>query len=151
MPRDTTTGQVLEDSILHSLKKGDYQFNRQKNIGERIGGKTYRMDYVAENRRKVIFISLKWQQTTGTAEQKIPFEIMCLAKAIKDYKIKTDKEVKAYLVLGGIDKNGNSAGWTLRNFYINGGLQPYLNPDCFDLVKIVRTDDFIALANRGQL
>ena len=109
------------------------------------------MDYVAENEMKVIFISLKWQQTTGTAEQKIPFEVICLAKAVMDYKPKTDKKTEAYLVLGGIDKNGRPSGWTLRNFYINEGLKPYLKPDCFELVKIVSPEDFIALANHGQL
>ena len=151
MSRDTTTGKDFEDSILPSLERGAYQFKTQENIGKRIGGNTYRMDCVAEDRKKIIFISLKWQQTTGTAEQKIPYEVICLAKAVMDYKTKTNKEVEAYLVLGGIDKNGNSFGWTLRNFYINEGLKPYLNPDCLDLVKIIKTDNFIALANRGQL
>jgi hypothetical protein len=26
---------------------------------------------------------MKWQQSLGTAEQKVPFEIICVAKAIK--------------------------------------------------------------------
>ena len=60
MMRDTTTGGVLENSILPSLKKGGYQFHTQKKIGERIGGKTYKMDCVAEiGGARLAFFALK--------------------------------------------------------------------------------------------
>ena len=45
------------------------------------------------------------------------------------------------LVLGG-------EGWTLRDFYVGGGLQRYMN--CTG-VEIVTLERFVALANRGQL
>lgn len=41
------------------------------------------IDAVAEKNPGVILISLKWQQTSGTAEQKVPFEVMCLADVVR--------------------------------------------------------------------
>lgn len=46
----------------------------------------------------------KWQQIGGTAEQKVPFEVMCLADAVR-----AEHAARAYLVLGG-------DGWTLRDY-----------------------------------
>ena len=46
------------------------------------------------------------------------------------------------LVLGG-------DGWTLRNYYVNGGLAAHLVHA--DKVKIVTLERFVALANQGQL
>ena len=43
-----------------------------------------------------ILVSLKWQQTGGTAEQKVPFEVMCLADAVT-----AGHAVRAFLALGG--------------------------------------------------
>ena len=75
----------------------------------------------------------------GTAEQKVPFEVTCLIKALKNNKSKYEK---AYLVLGG-------DGWKLRDYYIEGGLEEYLKDT--DLVKIITLESFIALANKGKL
>ncbi len=84
-------------------------------------------------------ISLKWQQVSGTAEQKVPFEAMCLTEAVRtsagDYS-------SAYLVLGG-------PGWKLREFFTGGGLETHLRYG--ELVNIVTLEDFIATANRGRL
>jgi PD-(D/E)XK nuclease superfamily protein len=50
---------------------------------------------------------MKWQQSSGTAEQKVPFEIICLAETIKE----TPNYKRGYVVLGG-------TGWTLQEYYI---------------------------------
>ena len=84
-------------------------------------------------------ISLKWQQVSGTAEQKVPFEAMCLADAILSGGT---KYANTYLVLGG-------KGWKLREFFIGGGLNEHLRHG--PLVTIMSLEDFIARANRGQL
>ena len=135
--------------ILPSLKQGAYQMQSQVCIGERLGGKTHQIDCMAIKDNKKIFISLKWQQSGGTAEQKVTHEIICLAKVVREHK-QRGENVKAYLILGGPDKRG-SKGWTLREFYINGGLNSYLHPDYANLVKIIKTEDFIALANKQEL
>jgi len=56
---------------------------------------------------------LKWQQGSGTAEQKVPFEAMCLAEAVLTSQ---DRYHKAYLMLG-------SGGWKLRDFFVGGDLE----------------------------
>lgn len=136
-PRDTRTGGVLEEMILPALKRGGYSYEAQVNIGTRFNGGRHMVDAVAEREGKKHLVSLKWQQTSGTAEQKVPFEVMCLAEAMK-----AGKYAKAYLVLGG-------AGWTLRDFYTGGGLKEHLTHA--DAVNVLTLEQFVARANKGQL
>jgi hypothetical protein len=82
-------------------------------------------------------VSLKWQQVSGTAEQKVPFEVICLAEAVRSGAF-----ARAYLVLGG-------EGWRLRNFYTGGALQNYLV--YADKVDILTLESFVARANKGRL
>lgn len=137
-PRNTTTGAVLENMVLPALTSGGYTCKKQVNIGKRPHGKRHVIDVLAtDTDGKKYLVSLKWQQTSGTAEQKIPFEVISLIDAMQ-----TGGFEKAFLVLG-----GNK--WTLREFYIKGGLNKYLNNN--ELVKIIDLESFVALANKGQL
>ncbi len=138
-PRDTRTGAVLENMVLHALEMGGYEHARQQNVGRRPGGRKHMVDVVASKGGKLFLISLKWQQVAGTAEQKVPFEVISLAEAVRESGGKFDK---AYLVLGG-------EGWTLREFYIGGGLRKHLIHG--DLVKILTLENFVARANAGGL
>ena len=137
--RDTRTGNVLENMVLHSLELGGYSFLTQQFIGERPGGRKHKIDIVANKDSRAILISLKWQQVSGTAEQKVPFEVICLAEAVRN---SAGKFSKAYLVLGG-------EGWTLRDFYVGGGLQEHLTYS--ELVEILTLEKFVARANDGSL
>ncbi len=139
-PRDTTTGAVLEQMVIPSLIHGGYSYDTQVNIGNRLGGGRHVVDVLAEDSAgSKIIISLKWQQVSGTAEQKVPFEAMCLAETV----LASDNDYdKAYLVLGG-------GGWKLREFYTGGGLDRHLRHS--NLVEIVTLEDFIAKANQGGL
>jgi hypothetical protein len=136
-PRDTRTGGVLEAMILPALRRGHYECEEQVRIGQRIGGGTHKVDAVAEKDGARILVSLKWQQVGGTAEQKVPFEVICLSEAVRGGEYS-----KAYLVLGG-------EGWTLRNFYTSGGLKDHLKHA--DDVHISTLEGFVALANQGKL
>lgn len=139
MPRDTSTGWVLESMIGPALAKGGYRVTKQKLVGTRPGGRRQIVDALAEKNGKKFLISLKWQQVSGTAEQKVPFEVICLIHAINsnhgDYS-------KAYLVLGG-------SGWSLRDFYVTDGLRDYINHK--NKVSILTLEDFVAIANKGSL
>ncbi len=84
-------------------------------------------------------VSMKWQQVSGTAEQKVPFEIICLADAVHNSE---GKFKRAYLVLGG-------EGWTLREYYLSGNIQKYLK-NC-ESVEIISLEGFVAKANQGKL
>lgn len=140
VPRDTSTGRVLEEMVLPALINGGYEHQSQVNVGERLGGGRHRVDVVATDKEgNRYLISLKWQQVAGTAEQKVPFEAMCLAQTVMDSGSEYDK---AYIVLGG-------DGWKLREFYVSGGLQDHLRyADCVDIVKL---ETFVARANKGEL
>ena len=49
---------------------------------------------------------------------------------------------KAYLVLGG-------DGWTLRDFYVSGGLREHLVHG--ELVHVMTLESFVGAANQGKL
>lgn len=157
--RNTTTGAVLETMILPALKNAGYHHRRQVNIGRRLGGGGVQLiDALAWNDDTTFLISLKWQQTSGTAEQKVPFEVICLADAVRSdqrefgrvycadcYELHATEAMhglRSYLVLGG-------EGWSLRDFYTSGGLDRHLvRPE---LVNIVSLEGFIARANQRGL
>lgn len=123
--------------VLPALERGGYKHQEQVKVGLRIGGGRHNVDAVAEKNGKKFLVSLKWQQVGGTAEQKVPFEVICLAEAIRD-----GGYAKAYLVLGG-------DGWSLRDFYTSGGLSKHLT-DC-DKVTVLTLERFVAVANKGGL
>lgn len=137
MPRDTRTGGVLEQMVLPSLTRGGYDYKVRVKIGQRMGRGSHYVDVIAEKDAKKYLISLKWQQVAGTAEQKIPFEVICLAEALESGEYE-----KAYVVLGG-------EGWTLRKFYTSGALAKYLRGA--EKVEIVTLENFAARANRAAL
>ena len=127
--------------MLPALQEAGYQYKKQSRIGRVMGGRPYRADLLvhdpASGRR--IVVSLKWQQVAGTAEQKIPFEVIALLQLLESRKCDD-----AYLVLGG-------TGWTpqLREFYLSGGLCRFI-PEA-KRVKIVGLEEFIKLVNSRQL
>jgi hypothetical protein len=138
--RDTGTGAVMEQMVLPALERGGYEYFRQVDIGDRLGGGRHVVDVIAYDQAgKGYLISMKWQQTSGTAEQKVPFEAMCLVQAAL---AEPQRYVRAYLVLGG-------PSWKLRDFFTEGGLVPFLRHE--DRVSIVTLESFIAAANRGAL
>jgi hypothetical protein len=123
--------------VLPALIRGGYLCRQQVRVGDRCGGGVHKVDVLAERAGASILISLKWQQTGGTAEQKVPFEVMCLADAVRRHHA-----ARAYLVLGG-------DGWTLRDYYTSGALTDHLVHA--HLVRIVTLEAFIRIANNAQL
>jgi PD-(D/E)XK nuclease superfamily protein len=135
--RDTGTGAVLERMVLPALERGGYTYETQVKIGTRIGGGSHVVDLVAKKDDSTFLISVKWQQVSGTAEQKVPFEVICLEEAIR-----TGQYEKAYVVLGG-------DGWKLRTFYTAGTLNQYIKMS--GKVDILTLESFIAKANMAKL
>jgi hypothetical protein len=137
MPRNTRTGAVLEQMVLPALEMGGYIIERQVRLTDRLGGGKHYGDIVASKNGERIVISLKWQQSSGTAEQKVPYEFMCLADVLAN-----DSTIhKAYIVIGG-------DGWTKHSFFLNG-LDSWVNTKEF--VDVLRLDSFVAKANKGIL
>jgi hypothetical protein len=126
--------------ILPALTRGGYRVTRQALTGERLGGGRHRVDVLVETKAgEQILVSVKWQQVSGTAEQKVPFEIMCLADTIRRSR---GRFRKAYLVLGG-------EGWTLREYFLHGNIREYLR-NC-EQVEIITLEGFVGKANQGNL
>ncbi len=129
----------MEQMVLPALEMGGYKVRRSVNIGSRLGVSRHIVDTLADDGDgRLHLISLKWQQVQGTAEQKIPFEVICLVDAM----LRDERFFKAYLVLGG-------EGWKYKEFYLRGGLRPYL-PNA-DMVNIVSMEQFVMLANQSKL
>ena len=137
MARNTRTGGVLEQMVLPALEQGGYAYKTQVNLGQRLGLGRHFIDAVAEKDGRTFLISVKWQQVSGTAEQKVPFEVICLVEALELGNFE-----KAYVVLGG-------EGWTLRDFYAAGGLKKYLINS--DKVEVIKLEAFVGRANQGKL
>jgi hypothetical protein len=125
--------------VLPALARGKYTWSAQVPIGRRLGCGRHYVDAIAEKDGRKFLISVKWQQVSGTAEQKVPFEVICLVEAMHAQPATYDK---AYVVLGG-------EGWTLRGFYTSGGLQKYVRGS--ERVEIVTLEAFVARANQGKL
>ena len=136
-PRNTSTGAVLEAMVLPALDRGGYVWRVQVEAGTRPGGRRHQVDAIAAKDGDDVLVSLKWQQTSGTAEQKVPFEVMCLADAVR-----AGKATRAYLVLGG-------DGWTLRDYFTSGKLSEHLIHAA--LVQVITLEAFVRLANSGKL
>lgn len=136
-PRNTNTGKVLEAMVLPALTRGGYAYKTQQTIGKRFGGGRHIVDAIAEKSGQKFLISMKWQQTGGTAEQKVPFEVISLSEFVESGEF-----AKAYLVLGG-------EGWSLREFYTRGDLKKHLVNA--GTVEILTLEGFVARANQGKL
>ena len=137
MARDTSTGRVLEEMVLPPLARGGYSVRKQVNVGTRLGGGRHMADILASKGGRHVLISLKWQQVGGTAEQKVPYEFMCLAHAL----IENPELDSAYIVIGG-------TGWTKDSFFL-GDLVNWVNTN--EKVRVIRLDDFVARANSGAI
>jgi hypothetical protein len=139
-PRDTRTGAVLESIILPALTRGGYTFRKQVLVGARPGGRDHKIDVLAQDKAGHSYlVSMKWQQVGGTAEQKVPFEVICLVDIMTR---QADKFRGAYLVLGGTV--GHCA-----TFYIAGGLAEYIKHT--ERITITDLEHFVAKANKGGL
>jgi hypothetical protein len=136
-PGSTRTGGVLERMVVPALEQGGYTFATQVNVGQRLGLGRHVVDAVVTKGDEKILVSVKWQQIRGTAEQKVPFEMICLAEVLD-----AGLYDRAYLVLGG-------EGWTLRNFYTSGGLRRFI--PLAERIDVVTLEGFVGRANQGKL
>ena len=128
--RDTTTGKSYEDVIEELLiEHTDHKVESQVNIGsKRNGGKHY-IDILLNG---IILLSLKFQRVQGTAEEKVPFEIMKLQHAVDDHGYKS-----AVLVLAGPDK-----AWKWKDYYLSEEFQSNMKKIYPD-VRIISHEQFI--------
>ena len=53
MPRNTRTGNVMEDMLTNSLKQGSYDFKKGAKVGTRLGGGKHMVDIVVYENNEV--------------------------------------------------------------------------------------------------
>jgi hypothetical protein len=151
--RDTTTGTLNEKEIEKFLNENlnevvKYQVNvgKKRNNGVHIvdvmiGGETH----IPKNNKRPIsnhkgghLVSLKYQQVLGTAEEKVPFEVMKLQDAIDDYGYES-----ALIVLCG------DTGWSWKKEYLSERFKKrmkLLGPD----VNIISQEEFLEKYSKGR-
>jgi hypothetical protein len=147
MARDTTTGRVFEQMVLPALNHSPYLYKTQVCLGRKPSGSKHIADLVIYEGDRRLIVSKKWQQSQGTAEEKIPFEVIMLVRACREWGY-----TKAYLVLGGTDHDPEQGtqGWTLRQWYLSGGLKTWI-PSYQPWVELLTLEAFVAKINRHQL
>lgn len=122
--RDTTTGTINEGNIEQFLNENyDGKVYSQTVVGTQFNTKKKHIldilldgevDIKKGKKRPIslhkggTLVSLKYQKIEGTAEEKIPFEVLKLQDAIDRYAYKC-----AIIVLCG------NSGWTLKEYYLS--------------------------------
>ena len=137
----TRTGSTLEVTVEAVLLNNSYAVQKQQLVGTKPGGGRHKVDLVGmrPNGSKFL-VSLKWQQTAGSAEEKIPFEVIKLLHALRE----NAGYDKAYIVVGG---DGFSPG--LVEFYLSEEFRSYIRES--QKIEILTLNDVITRANRGAL
>lgn len=137
----TRTGSTLEVMVEAVLLKNSYAVIKQQIVGTKPGGGRHKVDLVGmrPNGSKFL-VSLKWQQTAGSAEEKVPFEVIKLLHALRE----NSAFDKAYIVVGG---DGFSPG--LVQFYLSEEFRSYIRES--EKIEILTLNDVITRANKGNL
>ena len=138
--RDTTTGSnyeaIIEMCIKRSCEKNQLSAVSHATVGDKPGGGKHRVDWEIYRTSDPSFrglISCKFQGTSGTAEEKIAYEVIKLLHTMKlDSRYK-----KSWIIMGG---DGWSSG--MREF-TNHHLAEWI-PEMRTRVVILTTDQLIS-------
>jgi len=117
MPRNTSSGKFYEDTVEKAIRQSclanELTAKSQQTVGTTPSGGKHRVDWELVSKQDPNvrgLVSCKVQITGGTAEEKIPYEVIKLI-----YAMETDPRYKkAWIVLGG---KGFTPG--LKDFYVN--------------------------------
>ena len=123
--RTDKTGKDFENFCEHLLSLAGRSVDEQVNIGLRPTGGAHNVDLIVEEN---VLVSLKYQDVAGTAEEKIPYEEMCLQHACQNYGY-----TKAFVVLAG-------PGWKHDQSYRDDVFSEWKNTPN---VSIINFDEFL--------
>ena len=137
--RDTTTGSDYEEivklCIKRSCERNNLEAKSQSVVGQKPGGGKHRVDweiYRLDNPSIRGLISCKFQSSSGTAEEKLAYEVIKLL-----HSMKTDKRfVKSWIIMGG---DGWSQGMRV---FAKDELSQWI-PEMQGKVEIITTDQLI--------
>lgn len=137
--RDTTTGsnyeQIIEMCLTRSCEKNSLGKISQSTVGKKPGGGNHRVDWEIfrqEDPETRGLISCKFQKSSGTAEEKIAYEVIKLLHSMnEDHRFK-----KSWIVMGG-------DGWSMgMKVFVRNELPKWI-PAMQGKVFILNTDEFI--------
>jgi hypothetical protein len=137
--RDTTTGsnyeQIIEMCLSRSCEKNELGKISQSTVGKKPGGGNHRIDWeifkLADTSTRGL-ISCKFQKSSGTAEEKIAYEVIKLLHTMKE----DSRFKKSWIVMGG-------DGWsTGMKGFVRTEL-PLWIPEMKNKITILNTDEFI--------
>ena len=104
MARDTTTGNhfeaIVATCLARSAEKNGFEYRSQKFIGIKPGGGRHKIDWELVDIQDPDIrglISCKVQNTSGSADEKVAYEVIKLLHAMID----DDRYKKSWLILGG--------------------------------------------------
>lgn len=123
--RTDKTGKDFENFCEYLLSLAGRSVDEQVNIGLRPTGGAHNVDLIVEEN---VLVSLKYQDVAGTAEEKIPYEEMCLQHACQNYGY-----TKAFVVLAG-------PGWKHDQSYRDDVFSEWKNTPN---VSIINFDEFL--------
>jgi hypothetical protein len=92
------SGKKFEKLVAQILRKNGCLVTEQADIGFKFKNKKHQVDSLVNGK---ILVSVKWQDTGGTAEEKVGYEMFTLHQ-----KILSGTYEKAFVILGG-------PGWTI--------------------------------------
>lgn len=137
--RDTTTGsnyeQIIELCLKRSCEKNGLTALPQAFVGLKPGGGKHRVDWEVYRDDDPDFrglISCKFQKSSGTAEEKIAYEVIKLLHTMAE----DERYKKSWIVMGG---DGWSSGMKL---FVREDLPKWI-PGMKERVNILNTDEFI--------
>lgn len=154
--RDTSSGSVLEQVVINSLEKrnfilvtySEYIKNAEKYSGSNIMIKNYPFDSIYNHKGKTEFLVLseewnlririecKWQQDSGSVDEKFPYVYL---NAIERWP-----EDEIIILYGGGGYKPGAIEW-LKNAVSNRLYQPIGSSKN---ISVFSTDEFIAWSNR---
>ena len=129
MSGNTATGSKYELFVESLLTKSKIKFKRQTYVGYKRNNGLHRVDLLIEK----TLISLKSQKVAGTAEEKIPFEIMILQHTIEDYGYDN-----AIIVLHG------DTGWKWKDYYLSKEFKSHMG-QLYPDVSIMNHEQFVSI------
>lgn len=137
--RDTTTGSDYEEIVRLCIKRSCERNNldaiSQRVIGDKPGGGKHRVDweiYRKDNANIRGLISCKFQGTSGTAEEKIAYEVIKLLHAMAA----DQRYLRSWIIMGG---NGWSDGMRI---FVKDELSKWI-PLMTGKIEIITTDQLI--------
>jgi hypothetical protein len=137
--KKSQAGRRFERCIFHALSEAGFQVQEQVPMGKRASSnRSHIIDFVATRHTRRIIVSAKWQSSPGSTEDKVPWEVICMDRTLKD----SPEIVAGYVVLGG-------SGWKLRDYFCSEPFERDLPRD--GRLAIVPLEKFLKLCFRDEV